>query len=133
MPAGAGPVTDSDKFGSCRSPVHGDPSVENVDLNREFDRVFGDYRRVRLRSGLPTYLGRLTLLYGSAPRADHQDQPVLGVVGDVVPVIPAVIIGRAGRVAVNLLLAHEGPLLIELDLAGTRGEKATNSSWVAWA
>jgi hypothetical protein len=66
VPAGAGSVTDSDKFGSCRSPVHGDPSVEIVDLNREFDRVFGDYRRVRLRSGLPTYLGRLTLPYGRA-------------------------------------------------------------------
>jgi hypothetical protein len=34
------------------------------DLLREFDRVFGHYSWVRLRSGLPTYLGRLTLLYG---------------------------------------------------------------------
>jgi hypothetical protein len=28
--------------------------------------VFGDYCWVRLRSGLPTYLGRLTLLYGDS-------------------------------------------------------------------
>jgi hypothetical protein len=30
---------------------------------REFDRVFGDYCWVRLRSGLPTYPGHATLLY----------------------------------------------------------------------
>jgi hypothetical protein len=43
-----------------------DMSIDNVDLNREFDRVFGDYCWVRLRSGIPTYLGRLTLLYGDS-------------------------------------------------------------------
>jgi Thioesterase domain len=46
--------------------VHNNISIGNVDLNREFDRVFGDYCWVRLRSGLPTYLGRLTLLYGDS-------------------------------------------------------------------
>ena len=34
--------------------------------NEEFDRVFGDYCWVRLRSGLPTYLGRLTLFHGDS-------------------------------------------------------------------
>jgi hypothetical protein len=39
-------------------------SIDDINLNREFDRVFGDYCWARLRLGLPTYLGRLTLLYG---------------------------------------------------------------------
>jgi hypothetical protein len=46
--------------------AHNSISVDNADLNREFDRVFGDYCWVGLRSGLPTYLGRLTLLYGDS-------------------------------------------------------------------
>jgi hypothetical protein len=46
--------------------VHNDMNVDFVELLREFDRVFGDYCWVRLRSGLPTYLGRLTLLYGDS-------------------------------------------------------------------
>jgi hypothetical protein len=45
---------------------HENMRIYNVDLHREFDRVFGDYCWVRLRSGLPTYLGRLTLLYGDS-------------------------------------------------------------------
>jgi hypothetical protein len=52
---------------ACRH-VHSDMSIDNAELNREFDMVFGDYCWAKLRSGLPTYLGRLTLLYGSAPR-----------------------------------------------------------------
>ena len=43
--------------------VHNNMSIGNGDLRREFDRVFGDYCWVRLRAGLPTYPGRLTLLY----------------------------------------------------------------------
>jgi hypothetical protein len=39
---------------ACRY-VHNNMSIDNVDLHREFDRVFGDYCWVRLRSGLPTY------------------------------------------------------------------------------
>ena len=55
------------KFGKiARRHVHNDISMGNVDLHREFDRVFGDYCWVRLRSGLPTYPGRLTLLYGDS-------------------------------------------------------------------
>jgi hypothetical protein len=50
----------------ARGRIRDDVSINNVDLNREFDRVFGDYCWVRLRSGLPTYLGRLTLLYGDS-------------------------------------------------------------------
>jgi Thioesterase domain len=46
--------------------INADASIDIADLNREFDRVFGDYCWVRLRSGLPTYLGRLTLLYGDS-------------------------------------------------------------------
>jgi hypothetical protein len=46
---------------------------------------------------------------------------VLSVEGDVIPVIPLVVIVRIGRVAVLLLLGDEGMLLIELDLAGPRG------------
>ena len=48
---------------ACRH-VDNDMSIDSADLRREFDRVFGDYCSVRLRSRLPTYLGRLTLLYG---------------------------------------------------------------------
>jgi Thioesterase domain len=48
---------------ACRY-IQNNMSTDNVDLLREFDRVFGDYCWVRLSSGLPTYLGRLTLLYG---------------------------------------------------------------------
>jgi thioesterase domain-containing protein len=44
--------------------VHDSPGIDDADLNREFDRVFGDYCWARLRSGVPTYVGRLTLLYG---------------------------------------------------------------------
>ena len=47
-----------------RDHNHLSPDYDNY--LREFDRVFGDYCWVRLRSGLPTYLGRLTLLYGDS-------------------------------------------------------------------
>jgi Thioesterase domain len=107
-------------------------NIDNVDLHREFDTVFGVYCWARLRRVYPPAWAASHSSTAPRPWADHQDQPVLGVVGDVVPVIPAVIIGRAGRVAVILLLAHEGPLLI-VGPRGYRGEKATNSSWVAWA
>ena len=46
------------------SRVHNDMGLDNDNYLREFDRVFGDYCWVRLRSGLPTYLGHLTLFYG---------------------------------------------------------------------
>jgi hypothetical protein len=53
------------KLGKIECKYAGDNmGINNVDLLREFDRVFGDYCWVRLRSGLPTYPGRLTLLYG---------------------------------------------------------------------
>jgi thioesterase domain-containing protein len=48
------------KFG----PVHNGLGPDHMDFLREFNRVFGDYCWVRLPSGLPTYLGHLTLLYG---------------------------------------------------------------------
>ena len=41
-----------------------DMGPDHVNYLREFDRVFGDYCWVRLHSGLPTYSGHLTLLYG---------------------------------------------------------------------
>ena len=47
---------------------------------------------------------------------------MLGVEGDVVPLVPLVVIGRVGGVAVLLLLGDERPLLIELDLAGPGGK-----------
>jgi Thioesterase domain len=50
----------------ARRYVHNNMSIDNVDSFREFDRVFGDYCWVRLRSGLPTYPGRLTLLYSDS-------------------------------------------------------------------
>jgi hypothetical protein len=49
------------------------------------------------------------------------------------PVVAAAVAVGVRGVAVLLLLGDEGPLLIELDLAGLGGEKATNSSWVALA
>jgi len=48
------------------SHIHNDMSSDNFDLPREFDRVFGDYCWVGLRSGLPTYPGRLTLFHGDS-------------------------------------------------------------------
>lgn len=66
---------------------------------------------------------RLGVLDGPCPRDDRQDQPVLGVDGDVVPVITALrVVGIAG-VAVRLLLGDERPLLVELDLAGLGGKR----------
>ena len=53
---------------------------------------------------------------------------MLGIISDVVPPVPLVIIGGIDRVAVLLLLIDEGPLLVELNLARPRGEKATSSS-----
>jgi Thioesterase domain len=47
-----------------RRCVHKYLGPDYVNYLREFDRVFGDYCWVRLSSGLPTYLGHLTLLYG---------------------------------------------------------------------
>jgi hypothetical protein len=46
--------------------INNNISIYSVDLHRELDRVFGDCCWVRLRSGLLTYLGRLTLLYGES-------------------------------------------------------------------
>ena len=66
---------------------------------------------------------------GRARTGDHgQHQFVLGVVGDMVPPIPLAVVGRIGRDSVPLLLSDERPGLVELDLAGRRGEKATSSS-----
>ncbi len=45
-------------------PVHEEMGGDRDNYVREFERVFGDYCWVRLSAGLPTYLGRLTLLYG---------------------------------------------------------------------
>jgi hypothetical protein len=48
---------------ACRR-IHDNMGPEYINYLREFDRVFGDYCWMRLHSGLPTYLGHLTLLYG---------------------------------------------------------------------
>ncbi len=47
---------------------------------------------------------------------------MLGVKGDVVSVIPLVVVGRVGSIAVLLLLGDEGPFLIELDLTRPGGK-----------
>jgi hypothetical protein len=47
---------------------------------------------------------------------------MLGVEGDVVPVVLLVVVGRIRSVAVLLLLGDEGPLLIELDLGRPGGK-----------
>ena len=70
----------------------------------------------------------LDVLDDTRPGDHRQHQLVLGVVGEVVPPVPLVVIGRVGGVAVLLLLIDEGPLLVEPDLAGPEGEKATSSS-----
>src|SRR6516225_6193908 len=56
-------------------------------------------------------------------RDDGQDQLVLGIIGEVVPPVPLVVVGRVGGVAVLLLLTDERPGLVELDLASPRGKK----------
>jgi hypothetical protein len=64
---------------ACRHvhDVHNDMSSDNFNLTSgEFDRVFGDYCWVRLRSGLPTYPGHLTLFYGD--RSVRQCFPTRG-------------------------------------------------------
>lgn len=48
---------------------------------------------------------------------------MLGVVGDVDPVVALLGIGGIGRVAVLLPLGDEDRLLVELDLPGPRGKK----------
>ena len=48
---------------ACRR-VDNDLRPDYYNYLLEFDRVFGDYCWVRLHSGLPTYSGHLTLLYG---------------------------------------------------------------------
>src|SRR5262249_51631802 len=75
---------------------------------------------------------RLAVLLRPRPGDHRQDQAVLRVVGDVVPVIPAVVVGRIAGVAVLLLLADEGPLLIELDLAGTGGKRPPTRRGRPW-
>jgi len=86
--------------------------------------VAGDQVR-GLTTQPPLHLGgeRLGVLDGPRPGDDRQDQPVLGVVGNMVPVAPLVVVGRISGVAVALLLGDEGPLLVELDLPGPRGKK----------
>src|SRR5512135_1977706 len=52
-----------------------------------------------------------------------RNQAMLGIVRDVIPPVPLVIIGRVGGVAVLGLLGDGGMLLIERDRAGPRGTK----------
>jgi hypothetical protein len=54
---------------------------------------------------------------------DGQDQAMLGIVGDEVPPVSLVVIGRVVGVAVLLLLGDERPLLIELNFAGLGGKR----------
>jgi hypothetical protein len=65
----------------------------------------------------------LGVLDHAGARDDRQDQPVLGVVGDVVPPVSLVVIGRVGGVAMRRLLGDERPFLVELDLAGLGGKR----------
>ena len=66
---------------------------------------------------------RLGVLDGACPRHDADDQAVFRVEGDVVPVVPPVIVSGVAAVAVRLLLGDEGPLLIELDLGREGGNR----------
>ncbi len=79
----------------------------------------------RMSSGPPMKLAhqRLRPLDVAGPRRDGEDQAVLGVVGDMIQVVPLEVIGRVGAVAGRLLLGDERPLLLELDLGGPVGEK----------
>ena len=63
------------------------------------------------------------VLLGPGARDHGQDQPMLGVECDVIPVVAAVVVGRVVGVEVGLLLGDVGPLLIELDLAGRGGKR----------
>ena len=103
---------------------------DDFDEGRGNDRLVGrvlvaGHQRGRLISESVLDLGDdlLDALGDPRPGDDRQDQLVLGVVGDVVPPVPLVIIDRVGGIAILLLLGHERPLLVELDLAGPRGKK----------
>ena len=78
------------------------------------------YSEAALRPAVEVLDGQLDQL-GTArtnEQADHQ--AMLGVVGDVVPTIAAVVLSWT---AVLLLLGDKGPLLVELDLTGFWGKK----------
>ncbi len=61
-----------------------------------------------------------------------QDQPVLRVVGHEIPVVAALVVVGVVRITVLLLLAHERPLLVELDLAGRWGKKPRPRRGCLW-
>ena len=73
----------------------------------------------------------LDVLDVAGPGHDAEHQPVLGVVGDVVPPVPMVRIGGVVRVAMLLLLEDERPLLVELDLLSPGGKKPRTRRGVA--
>ncbi len=66
---------------------------------------------------------RLDAFGHTRPGLDTHDQTVLGAVGEVIPSLPHLGVGRVGRVTLLRFLARRGPLLIELGLAGPRGKK----------
>jgi hypothetical protein len=62
-------------------------------------------------------------------RHQGQEQAALGIDGRVVPVVAAKPVERVSRIAGGFLLGDVSPLLVDLDLTGPGGEKATSSSW----
>ena len=52
---------------------------------------------------------------------------MLGVISDVIPKIPLVVVVLVGAVAVGLFLADEGPRLIEPQLGRPGGERPSRS------
>jgi hypothetical protein len=87
----------------------------------------------RLATELLTHLVHdcIAVLPRSRPGNHRQDELVLGVEGDMVPIVAAVVVIGVRGIAVLLLLSDEGPFLVELDFACIGGKKPpTPRGWL---
>src|SRR4051794_33043985 len=65
----------------------------------------------------------LGILDRAGARDDGQDQSVLGVVGEVVPPVPLMVVGRVSSEEHLPVLQYAGPHVVDLDLAGLGGKR----------
>ena len=75
---------------------------------------------------------RIGVFPRSRPGDHPQDELVLGVERNMIPIVAAMIVIGVRRVAVLLLLVDEGPFLIELDFAGIGGKRPPTRRGRLW-